>query len=159
MEKINLKINLDELFKKTPADVRKAIATPKDRWPSEEKHGRITEIALARWSRSSLLAVVKFSRGQETVFWCLGFTHVMRPSEGQKKLAPKAVVITRGGPADRVLALSGNLNPPAITIVTGKLSTTRPGVIVHGTIAFEWCGFLEYARVGKFKPEYPSDNE
>jgi len=126
------------------------------RWPIDEIGGRITQIVLARWSRPSLIAVVRISRGEKTEFWCLGFRHVVASSRGKNELAPRAALAIQGDAEDRVLALSANIDPPAFTIVTGQLSKTNPNAVEQGAIAFEWCGFEEFARAGRFKPEYPA---
>lgn len=126
----------------------------KDVWPSESKGFQITEIALARWSRSSLLAVVKVSDGREAKFWCLSFKHLSKLLQESNQVTAPAVVVTSGNTKERILAVSGSVDSPAITIVTGTLSESSPGTIDRGTIVFEWCGFPEVASAGRFKPEY-----
>lgn len=147
------------VWKIVPRPLHSDVAALPDRWGPDGVNARITEITLTRWSRPSLLAAVKVSRGRETVFWCLSFPHVIRSTEGTEELRPKAVALLKGGPEDRVLALSGSANSPAITLVTGKISKNEPGKIEAGAIAFEWCGSPEHARVGRFQPDYAANSQ
>ena len=130
-----------------------------NKWPPEHVKGEIAEIALSRWSRTSLVAVVKLCNGKESVFWCLTFDR----STIERKtpdISPFASVIANGSCEDQILALSGTRDPPTIAAFIGRKSLARPGTIDSGIIFIDGCanaGAL-VGRLGSFKPEYvPED--
>lgn len=121
------------------------------------RNDKITEIALARWSKRSLVAVVKVVDGQDVTFWCLTFAQARSFFEkSDEPMQPTVALLTKGSHGDRILALSGSRNSPTITAVIGKFSNRRPGAIDSGRIAIHGCpnpGAID-ARVGTFIPEY-----
>ena len=117
-----------------PEELKSDDASRQDSWLSEGQNARITEIALSRWSRTSLVAVVKVSRGSAAAFWCLTFEHTERYN-GESTVAPGAALLLKGDAKYQILALSGSRNPPAITALIGKRSK-----VAHPTNAcLAWC--------------------
>lgn len=123
------------------------------------KGGTITEIMLARWHHFSLVAVVKVGTGPNATFWCLTFNEVGR-YKSEQLLRPYAAIAANGTRDDRILAVSGDRDGPAITIVIGKLSAGRPGAIDSGMIVMHGCpnpAAID-ARLGHFVPEYKHES-
>ncbi len=130
--------------------------------PLEKRKSAITNLSLARWSSNSLLLVVKEVDGDRSLFWCLGLTKLDPSMALENELSGNAKFLMDGDQRDRVIALSGDLQPPAIAIIVGKQSESKPNEFESGVIAFEWCGDLDVLRAGQFIPRYsgsePSNN-
>lgn len=129
--------------------------TPKLLWPDDAAPHVIRQVVLVRRKSESLLAVVKTVHEHQVFFWIFELPNIVECDASVKELRPFAVLLSVGRSGERILAVSGDINPPAFTVVTGIISETNPGEIEAGSITFEWCGFVEYALTGEIKPSYP----
>ena len=139
-------------WKVKPQVLESEDPSKKDTWVEDG----VCEIALARWSRGSLVAVVKLCKEEDATFWCLTFPQLEAHLANASDVSPVATVLSKGGRKDRVFALSGSRNPPTVTVVIGTWSRTRPGTIASGTIIIDGCANPGpiHARLGRFKPDY-----
>lgn len=128
----------------------------KDLWPEDSASQKVSAIALARRKSGSILAVVKTVKDGKSFFWAIKLIQFDEAVEGIKELRPIAVLLSAGRPEEKILAVTGDINPPSFTVVTGVISETRPGQIECGSITFEWCGSVEDALTGQIVPEYPN---
>jgi len=116
----------------------------------------VTEVALARWNRTSLIALVEMSDGDDATYVCLTFADVdIGGAETMRE--PTAAIMMHGKRQDKILALSGDRMGPSIVAVIGRLSTTLPGgALDSGQIVFHGCPnpAAVGGRVGSFVPQY-----
>ena len=96
-------------------DERPAFGQPQESWSDD-----IREIALSRWSRRNLLAVVRLDDQADSTFWCLSISNVKETTAKQLRLTAPAGVIAKGSKDDRILVLSGNRQLNSITAVMGN---------------------------------------
>ena len=126
-------------------------------WPASDSSHKVSAIALARMKYGSLLAVIKTTNDGKAYFWAMKISQINEVGENVDKLRPAAVLLATGDPRQRILAVSGDIDPPAFTVVTGIISEVKAGQIEYGSISFEWCGSLEESFTGRFTPEYPEN--
>jgi hypothetical protein len=145
-------------WKVKPQQLESTDPSRQNKW----RESQICEIALARWSRESLVAAVKTCDGPDATFWWLTFDKVESHARNSE-MAPFAAFMSKGSRDDRILALSGTRSAITVTAVIGKLSTARPGAIESGVIVMHGCpnpGAID-GRIGTFTPAYsaePYDN-
>lgn len=124
--------------------------------PGKWENGKICDIALSRWSKTSLVAVIKVREGDTSRFWCLTFVKIGEKEKSGDELRSSASIIFRGSPDDKILALSGTRDSITITAVIGRFSNTRPGELESGFIVIDYCGTpgATGGRGAMFTPEY-----
>jgi len=106
----------------------------------------IHSIVIDNWSQKSLVGVLKVSVADKVQFWCFTIKHRQLDAMADAMFVKAEIhFLTEGVPADRVLALSGNTDPPAIAITIGALSETTPNVVENGKFFFDGCGHPETA--------------
>lgn len=127
----------------------------KSQWPNS----RIEEIALSRWSRKSLVAVIKtraLHAGRSTSFWFVTFNGTNLPPKHPEQPITQVSFICDGSPDDRILAVSGTRNSPAITALIGTWSESADQVLDSGMLAIHGCPSPNAASplVGHFRPRF-----
>jgi hypothetical protein len=93
---------------------------------------------------------------EHPIFWRFK-SKIQIISINDAKLPAKAYLLKSSTQQYRLLALSYDIDPPALTIVIGKLSPSMPSGITTEFIAFEGCGDPSILRFGEITPEYELD--
>jgi len=111
----------------------------------QSKGSRIVGVTLCKWSKTSLLAVIKVMEQDHATFWCLGIQHTERIARDTKVIPAAACFLTSGHSKDAVLSMSGDIEPPGLVIVLGARQANNPNSITHIKVFAEWCG--EFAGI------------
>jgi hypothetical protein len=123
--------------------------------PTEGKG--ISEIALARWHREGLVALVEFTSSDRREYLCLTVADVQaKMRESNTVHAWGSVVMTSDKPG-QIIALSGDRQGDAICAVVATFSGSEAGgVISEGQILYHACPNPAPigGRIGVFSPKY-----
>lgn len=118
---------------------------------AKKDHAKVEQVELARHSRDSMICVVKTRAAHDAEFTVFTFRS-SQLNATELNLAERYSF--KSDRRDSILAVSGTVNSPLVTIVTGIFSNTEPGAVTTGTVTIEVCGMIESARTGTFKTEY-----
>jgi hypothetical protein len=121
--------------------------------------GKISQLAIARWSKTSMIAVVKTVSNNSAKFWAISFPKFSEKCFEEQYFSPKCHFLCEVAIEHDILAVSGTVNSPAYTILVGAISSEAPSKIETGTIFFEPCGFIDEASGSSFRIEAKTDEK
>ena len=121
--------------------------------PRADVATKVEQVELTRWSRDSLVGVIKLSSFGKAKFYVFTITHTQLASE----VLEASVFHEFGGePNEKILAVCGTVSSPQITVVTGIVTPEDHGIVISGRVTVSPYGSRGELKSGVYSVEYQS---
>ncbi len=113
----------------------------------------IEQVELSRWSRDSLVGVIKQGSSNSVTFRIFTIT---RPRLEPQVLDAFVCYDFDGDSDERILAVCGTVSSPQITVMTGKVSPEDHRIVMSGHVTVSPYGPREESITGIYSVKYQS---